>query len=81
MYIYFQMIYHSSLRYPMFACCVIIRVYLVVVDIRIVDFHMYLGEDCLQVLYSYIYRPRPQCNTIHYTPIILFHDIRATNQK
>ena len=46
-----------------------VRVYLVVVDIRIVDCHMYPGEPCPpsllapQVLYSHIYRPRPQCNT------------------
>ena len=41
----------------------LIRVYLVVADIRIVDCHMYPGEPCPQVMYSHIYWPRPQCNT------------------
>jgi hypothetical protein len=41
-----------------------VRVYLVVVDIRIVD---YISPGCLasQVLYSHIYRSRPQYNAIN----------------
>ena len=70
-----------------------IIVYLVVVDIRIVDCHMYPG-GCLtpQVMYSHIYRPSPQCNTsINYTnPIILqsekimleiYKSIQKANEK
>jgi hypothetical protein len=32
-------------------------------DIHILDCHMYPGCLPPQVLYSHIYRPRPQCNT------------------
>ena len=43
-----------------------IRVYLVLVNICIVDCHMYSGESCPQVMYSHIYRPRPQAIHPHH---------------
>jgi len=50
-----------------------IRVYLVVVDIRIVDCHMYPGESCPPSLVLLYIPAEASMQYIHYTPIILFY--------
>jgi len=55
----------ARIRVHIFRMDETIRVYLVVIDIHIVDCHIYLGEPCpsSHVLSCHIYRPSPQCNT------------------